>query len=110
MNNVTRRHLIGSLGVLAGAAALAGPADAQLQAEIFIPTAPPPPRVEVVPVLPSERVELERWQPGYWRWNGHQHVWVEGRYIVRPQPRAEWIPGRWEQRPRGWVYVEGHWH
>ena len=69
-----------------------------------------PPRAEVVPVLPAERVEVERWQPGYWRWNGYEHVWTEGHYVDRPRPRAEWIPGRWEQRPRGWVYVEGHWN
>jgi hypothetical protein len=49
-------------------------------------------------------------QSGRWRWNGHEHVWVEGHYVHRPQPRAEWIPGRWEQRPRGWVYIDGHWN
>ena len=63
-----------------------------------------------IPVLPAERVEVERWQPGYWRWNGYEHVWTEGYYVARPRPRAEWISGRWEQRPRGWVYVEGHWN
>jgi hypothetical protein len=110
MTPFTRRRLLGGLTLLTGAAAVAGPAVAQLQAEIFIPTAPPPPRVEVVPVLPAGRVEIERWQPGYWRWNGHEHIWVGGRYVARPQPRAEWIPGRWEQRPRGWVYIEGHWN
>jgi WXXGXW repeat (2 copies) len=110
MNTVSRRHLLGSLTVLTGIAATAGPALAQLQAEIYIPTAPPPPRVEVIPTLPPERIEVERWQPGHWRWNGHEHVWVEGRYVARPRPRAEWIPGRWEQRPRGWVYVDGHWN
>jgi hypothetical protein len=30
----------------------------------------------------AERVEVERWQPGYWRWNGHEHVWVEGHYVA----------------------------
>ncbi|MCW5732983.1 MAG: YXWGXW repeat-containing protein [Enhydrobacter sp.] len=53
---------------------------------------------------------MERWQPGYWRWNGHEHIWAEGHYVARPRPHAEWIAGRWEQRPRGWVYVEGHWN
>lgn len=110
MNTVSRRRLLGGFTVLTGVAVVAVPALAQLQAEIYIPAAPPPPRVEVVPVLPADRVEVERWQPGYWRWNGHEHVWTEGRYVARPQPRAEWLPGRWEQRPRGWVYVEGHWN
>jgi hypothetical protein len=110
MTKCTRRRLLGGLTLLTGGAAVADPALAQLQAEVFVPVGPPPPRVEALPVLPGERVEVERWQPGRWRWNGHEHVWVEGRYVPRPQPRAEWIAGRWEQRPRGWVYVEGHWN
>ena len=110
MNHITRRRLLGSLTVAGGTVAVAGPALAQFQAEVYVPVGPPPPRVEVVPVLPTERVEVERWQPGYWRWNGYDHVWVEGHYVASPRPRAEWIAGRWEQRPRGWVYVEGHWN
>ena len=110
MTNFTRRSLFGGLTLLTGAAVLAGPTSAQLQAEVFVPIGPPPPRVEVVPVLPADRVEIERWQPGRWNWNGREHVWVEGHYVHRPQPRAEWIPGRWEQRPRGWVYIDGHWN
>jgi hypothetical protein len=111
MKRFTRRRLFGALTVAAGAAAAGAPAHAQLTAEILVPAPPPPPpRVEVVPVLPADRVEIERWQPGHWRWNGYEHVWVEGRYIAGPQPRAEWVPGRWEQRPRGWAYLEGHWY
>lgn len=110
MNNVSRRRLLGGFTVLTGVAVVAAPALAQLQAEVYVPVAPPPPRVEVVPVLPAERVEVERWQPGHWRWSGDEHVWVEGHYVSRPRPRAEWIPGRWEQRPRGWVYIDGHWN
>ena len=110
MKSFSRRSLIGGFTVLTGAAVVAGPALAQLQAEVYVPMAPPPPRVEVIPTLPPDRVEVERWQPGYWRWNGHEHIWVQGHYVDRPRPRAEWMPGRWEQRPRGWVYVEGHWN
>jgi WXXGXW repeat (2 copies) len=110
MMGFTRRSLLNGLTISAGAALVAIPALAQLQAEIFVPTAPPPPRVEVIPVLPPERVEVERWQPGHWRWNGREYVWIEGHYVARPRPLAEWIPGRWEQRPRGWVFVEGHWN
>ena len=110
MNSFTRRGLLGGFAVATSVGLLAVPAMAQLQAEIYVPTAPPPARVEVVPVLPPERVEIEHWQPGYWRWNGGEYVWTEGHYVARPQPRAVWAPGRWEQRPRGWVYVEGHWN
>jgi hypothetical protein len=109
MNSFTRRGLLGGFAVVTSAGLLAVPAMAQLQAEIYVPSAPPPVRVEVVPVLPRERVEIDHWQPGYWRWNGGEYVWAEGRYVERPRPRAVWVPGRWEQRPRGWVYVEGRW-
>ena len=110
MNSFTRRGLLGGFAIATGAGLLAVPAMAQLLAEIYVPTAPPPPRVEVVPVLPPERLEVMHWQPGYWRWNGQEHVWVEGHYVERPLARAVWSPGRWEQRPRGWVYIEGHWN
>lgn len=110
MNSFTRRGLLGGFAIATGAILVASSAFAQATiAEVYVPTAPPVPRVEVIPVLPPERVEIERWQPGYWRWSGHEYVWVEGHYMARPRARAEWVSGRWEQRPRGWVYVEGHW-
>lgn len=106
MNHVSRRGLFGGMALAIGAGLIATQSQAQ---EIFVERAPPPPRVEVVPVLPPDRAAREHWQPGYWRWNGHEHVWVEGHYVVRPRPAAVWVPGRWEQRPRGWVYIDGHW-
>jgi len=108
MHPFSRRRLFGALAVVAGAGSLVVTAQAQAQ-EVFVERAPPPPRYEAVPVLPPERAEREHWQPGYWRWNGHEHVWVEGRYVERPRRGAVWVPGRWEQRPRGWVFIEGHW-
>ena len=75
MSSFSRRSLLGGFAIATSAGLLAVPAMAQLQAEIYVPTAPPPPRVEVVPVLPRERVEIEHWQPGYWRWNGGEYVW-----------------------------------
>ena len=68
-NNISRRFLFASVAVVAGAAAFASSAQAQ---EIFIERAPPPPRVEVIPVIPGERMEREHWQPGFWRWDGHE--------------------------------------
>ncbi len=109
MTSFTRRSILGGLALVSGAGLLAVPAAAQFTAEVYVPMAPPPPRVEVIPVLPRERVEIEQWQPGYWRWTGREHVWVEGHYVERPQPRAAWVPGRWEQRPGGWIYLDGHW-
>jgi hypothetical protein len=109
MQSFTRRCLLGGLTIAAGTGMFATTALAQLQAEVYVPMAPPPPRVEVVPVLPPERIEIEHWQPGYWRWNGHAHEWAEGHYVERPRRGAVWIPGRWEQHPQGWVFIQGHW-
>ena len=109
MNSVSRRSLLGGATVAAGVGLVTIPALAQLSAEVYVPVGPPPPRTEVIPVLPPERVEIEHWQPGYWRWNGREHQWVEGHYVARPKRGAVWMPGRWEQRPGGWVFVQGHW-
>lgn len=109
MQSLTRRGMLGTLSLAAGSAALATKAMAQAQAEIYVPLEPPPLRREVVPVLPPERAEIEYWQPGHWRWTGHEHVWVEGHYVERPRRGAVWVPGHWDRRERGWVFVEGHW-
>jgi len=42
-----------------------------------VAVAPPPPRVVIEPAVRVGYV----WAPGYWRWNGHQHVWTDGHYI-----------------------------
>ncbi|WP_428669092.1 hypothetical protein [Reyranella sp.] len=110
MKHFTRRRLFGGILTGAGAAIVTVPATARLQDEVYVPVAPPPPRTEAIPVLRAERVEVERWQPGYWHWNGYEHLWTEGRHVARPRQRAEWISGRWDERPRGWVFVEGHWN
>jgi len=68
-------------------AGLAAPARAQ---PLIIERAPPPPRV--VPAPPPRRGFV--WMPGYWRWNGHRHVWVKG---------------RWERDRRGYAYSAPHW-
>lgn len=108
--NFGRRGLFGGAAMIAGigvlAVSLATPSFAD---EIIITREPPPLRTEVIPVIPRERAELEVWQPGHWRWDGHEHVWVEGRYVARPRRGAEWVPAHYDRRPGGWVYVDGHW-
>lgn len=110
MHDFTRRRLLGGMLIGAAAATLAGPASANIPADSYVPAAPPPPRGEAIPVLSATRAKVERWQPGYWRWTGHEHTWIDGQHVARPGPRAEWISGRWVQRPRGWAYIEGHWN
>ncbi|SJZ93833.1 YXWGXW repeat-containing protein [Enhydrobacter aerosaccus] len=106
MASFSRSGVLGGLTLVVGASVLAGVASAQ--DVIYVPAAPPPPRAEIVPTVPADRVVT--WQPGYWRWTGAEYAWVAGHYVDAPRRGAVWIPGRWEQRARGWVYVDGHWN
>jgi hypothetical protein len=110
MRNFSRRGLFGGLvpvvGLVAGLGVVARQAFAD---EVIITREPPPMRTEVIPVLPPERAELEVWQPGHWRWDGNEHVWVEGHYVARPHRGAEWVPAHYDRRPGGWVFIDGHW-
>jgi hypothetical protein len=56
--------------------------------------APPPSRVEVVPVRPSE---LAVWVDGEWIWRRGRWAWLTGRW-VEPPPGAVFCP---------WVFVRG---
>jgi len=70
------RILLAAIAVSAAMASLPVAARAIIDIEI----APPAPRVEVVP---PPRVGYA-WTPGYWRWNGRRHVWING----------VWVPAR----------------
>lgn len=72
---------------------------------VEIQVAPPAPRVEVVPRARAGYV----WAPGYWRWNGHRHVWIRGSW-VRERRGWHWERDAWVQGPNGrWHLVRGHW-
>lgn len=107
MSGFSRRGPMAGLILAVGAGLLASAA--QAQDVVYVPTAPPTPRVEVVPPPPPDRAAVEVWRPGHWRWDGAQYVWVGGHYVTVPRSGAVWVPGRWERHPRGWVYIEGHW-
>ena len=57
----------------------------------LVEVAPPPPRVEVIPVLPYAGAV---WLGGYWGWGGGRHHWVPGRWD-RPRAGFYWVPHRW---------------
>jgi hypothetical protein len=40
---------------------------------------------------------------------GSNWVWVSGRYVRPPHPRAVWVAPRWEQHERGWIFHRGYW-
>jgi len=86
------------------AAVTASPAIARDSVALSINVGPPPPRVEYIPPPRHGYV----WAPGYWRWNGHRHVWVKGRYM-HGRGHAQWVPDQWDRRGDRWYYQRGHW-
>ena len=74
------------------------------QPEIMIREAPPPMRVEGIPM---ERPGYA-WDRGHWRWEGRGYAWVPGHW-QRVMRNARWEPGHWEPRGPNWRWVEGHW-
>ncbi len=90
------------LAAICGLFLSVGVANAQIVVRIG-PPAPvverrgPPPRAGFV------------WVGGYHRWGGQRYVWVPGRWMRPPRPRAVWVPGRWVHRRGGYVFVQGRW-
>ena len=72
--------------------------------EVYVAIAPP---ATIVETVPAER-RGHAWAPGYWRWNGHKHVWARGNY-VRAQPGRHWVAHNWEQRGDRWYFHNGRW-
>ena len=79
-----------------------------ISTEIIAPNPPPAPQAEVPPPPPGPGVT---WVSGHWSWSPdtHAYVWIKGKYLEPPRPRAAWIPGRFVQRPNGWIWEEGRW-
>lgn len=74
------------------------------QAEVIIREAPPPMRMEPVPVARPGYA----WDRGHWRWAGRGYEWIPGHW--QPVMRgARWEPGHWVARGPNWFWVEGHW-
>lgn len=93
----------GAIATAALTALLSAPAHAQ-RASIVVQIAPPVPQVEVVPVVPRGKV----WVPGYWQWNGSQHVWVRGQ-VSTHRSGYVWAPARWVEKNGRWEFREGIW-
>lgn len=95
-----KRLLLGVAALLLSTTAVV-PIQAMAQhtsVSINIGTAPPPLRYERMPPPRHGYV----WAPGYWNWNGYQHVWAQGHWV-----RAR--PGYAYQRPQ-WRQDHGHWN
>ncbi len=68
---------------------------------MYVPTPPPPPRVEKRTARPGPG---KMWVEGHWKYNGHKYVWVSGGW----RKQGAWVAGHWVKKPRGWVWVPGH--
>jgi len=97
--NTTARTLLLSL-ILAGGISSAS----VLARGIVVEIAPPPERVEVVPVQRPGYT----WAPGYWRWQRNQHVWVKG-HTIRARSGYTWAPDHWNQVENRHEFQSGHW-
>lgn len=82
------------------------PAYGAYESDVYAPMAPPPLRVEVVPVAPSPAYV---WIGGSWAWGGGRYNWVPGRWAMPPRPGYGWHPGGWTHGPRGWQGRGGRW-
>jgi hypothetical protein len=83
---------------------LARPAQAQFSISIDIGTPPPAQRVEVVHEVRPGWI----WTPGYWAWEGHRHVWMDGRW-VHTRPGMRWEAARWDRHGDRYRFSPGHW-
>ena len=97
--NRTARGMLLSLIVAGGVAS--GPA---LARSVVIKIAPPPARVEIVPVQHHGYT----WAPGYWGWQRTQYVWVKG-HPMRTRSGYTWAPDRWNQVDNRHEFQPGHW-
>jgi hypothetical protein len=72
--------------------------------DIRIGTPPPPPRVVAVPAARPGYV----YSPGYWRWAGQRHVWVDGGYI-RERRGYHYVEPAWDRDGERYGFRRGHW-
>jgi len=97
-------HVAAIIAVSAAAFAPLQASAGGINVSIMVPLPPPPIIVEVNP--PPRRGYI--WAPGYWSWNGHKHVWFEGRWEqVREGHHYE--PPVWRQDGDKWRFQEGGW-
>lgn len=75
------------------------------QQPVYVQSEPPPLINEVRPMTPFAGAV---WIPGYWHWNGYNHVWVAGRWSAA-RAGWQWEPDRRVHGPTGWYRVHGHW-
>jgi hypothetical protein len=97
--NGTVRSMLLSLVIAGGISS-----GSALARTVVIEIAPPPARVEVVPVLRHGQT----WAPGYWGWQRNRHVWVRG-HTIRARSGYAWAPDRWTEVDGRHHFQRGSW-
>jgi hypothetical protein len=83
-----------------------GESGAGLVSVTYIAREPPPDRVELASVRPSEE---HVWIAGHWAARANNYAWTKGRWVLPVSGKTEWQSGKWEHEEHGWHYTEGHW-
>jgi hypothetical protein len=97
----TRKMLLAAIA----AATLAGAAPAFADVELWVNTAPPAPRHEVVPAPRAGYV----WAPGYYDYRSGHYAWQAGHW-EREHHGQYWHPSRWVEHDGRWNLQRGGWH
>ena len=101
MNKTT---IIATCAIILGATSFNASARTNVDVGIFIGSAPPPVRYEVMPAPRAGKV----WIPGFWDWNGRRHTWVNGHW-EKARTGYVYHKPQWEQTDRGWHLARGEW-
>lgn len=101
----TRQALVAAAMMVASFAAIV-PASAQaaVDVNILIGSAPPPVRYEPVPAPRAGYV----WAPGYWAWQQNRHVWQAGHW-ERARPGYRYAAPQWVRNGQGWRLERARW-
>lgn len=100
---LNKKRILGLLTAVS-LTAIAAPAVAKTDIDVFLNFGPPAVRYESVP---APRVGFV-WTPGYWDWRGNAWIWIAGNY-VRERPGYYWHAPQWVQGSRGWYSQPGRW-
>jgi hypothetical protein len=78
-----------------------------LHSSVIVAGDPPPPLpVYDQPPIPGPGYI---WTPGYWSWNGDEHYWVPGVWVLPPRPGLLWTPGYWGFANGAYGFHRGYW-
>lgn len=97
-------HIAALLLSIGATAFLPTTASAQVNVNITLGDAPPPPRYEVVPGPRAGYI----WAPGYWNWDGGRHVWSSGHW-ERVRRNEVYVRPEWREEGGRWRFVQGGW-